>query len=56
MLFLLFKKVSLFLSLYKELLKPRRVTREGGGGGGLPCPFLKEFKEACPDFGKKCPN
>ena len=26
-----------------------------GGGGGLPCPFLK-IEKKCPDLAKKCPD
>ena len=29
-----------------------RATRAGGGGGGLPCPFLK-IKKKCSDFRRK---
>ena len=39
----------------KTLYLVRRVTRAGGRGGGLPCPFSKIGKK-CPNFVEKCPD
>ena len=36
-------------------MRATRACGEEGGGGGLPCPFLK-IKKKCPDFRKKGPD
>ena len=56
-LLLLFLKVAegdSFLEVYLHISKSVKTIAEleGGGGGGLPCPFSKIGKK-CPNLGKK---